>query len=267
MKRNFAETTNGRLLKAECLLNKLKEVLKQVLRENGQKGEPKCFNCGKGGYFQRNCKAKRNISTPVPPTRQRVVATPKASGGHYVETCSSKGMRGKLENSEDHSRSKIPKIESNMRPKQPPDTYKAAQKTEVIKAEKKKSIVTVRRMQIEANEDWSAAQRSGPILAKIIAGKEEDKRPTRNEISGEDPLTKAYWALWDSLRLINGCLYRHWESTDGKTSSNLLVVICSKMKEVLNELHNGASAGNLGATKTLERIKQCFFIGSDAIKQ
>ena len=28
----------------ECLLNKLKEILKQVLRENGQNGKPKCFN-------------------------------------------------------------------------------------------------------------------------------------------------------------------------------------------------------------------------------
>ena len=36
----------------ECLLNKFKEILKQVLRENGQKGKPKCFNCG-GVSFQK----------------------------------------------------------------------------------------------------------------------------------------------------------------------------------------------------------------------
>ena len=44
-----------------------------------------------------------------------------------------------------------------------------------MKAEKKEPIVVVRRMQIEANEDWSAAQRSDSILAKIIAAKVEDK--------------------------------------------------------------------------------------------
>ena len=31
----------------ECLLNKLKEIVKQVARENGQKAKPKCFKCGK----------------------------------------------------------------------------------------------------------------------------------------------------------------------------------------------------------------------------
>ena len=42
------------------------------------------------------------------------------------------------------------------------------------------------------------------------------------------------------------CLYRHWESTESKTSSKLLVVASSKMKEVLNEF--------LGVTKTLEKL-------------
>ena len=64
-----------------------------------------------------------------------------------------------------------------------------------MKAEKKESIVDVRLKQIEVNEDWTEAQRSDPILTKIIGAKEKDKRPTRNEISAEGPLIKAYWAL------------------------------------------------------------------------
>ena len=54
-----------------------------------------------------------------------------------------------------------------------------------MKAEKIEFIVDIRLTLIEANADWCAAQRSDPILAKIIAAKEEDKRPTRNEISIE----------------------------------------------------------------------------------
>ena len=42
----------------ESFLNKLKNMLKQV-GENGKKTNLKCFNCGKGGHFQRNCKALR----------------------------------------------------------------------------------------------------------------------------------------------------------------------------------------------------------------
>ena len=190
-------------------MNKLKEILKQVLRENEQKGKPKCFNCGKGDNFQRNCKVPRNRSRPVSPTRRCAIATPKSSSINYVET----RMRGKPENSEDHPKLKLPKV----KPKKSPNTYTAAEKVEVMKAEKKESIAAVRRMQIKANEDLSGAQRSDPILAKIIVAKEEDKRPTRNEISAEGPLKKA---LRDSLRLINELLYRNWESADGNYSSN-----------------------------------------------
>ena len=32
-----------------------------------------------------------------------------------------------------------------------------------------------------------------------------------------------------------------------------------KVKEVLNEFHNGASGGQLGVTKMLERLKQRFY--------
>ena len=56
------------------------------------------------------------------------------------------------------------------------------------------------------------------------------------------------------------------ETTDGKTSSNLLAVPSSKMKEMLMEFHNGASGGRLGVTKILERLKERF-IGLDISKQ
>ena len=38
-------------------------------------------------------------------------------------------------------------------------------------------------------------------------------------------------------------LYQHWAGAVGKTSSKLIVVPSSKMKEVLNEFRNGASGG------------------------
>ena len=38
----------------------------------------------------------------------------------------------------------------------------------------------------------------------------ENKLPTRNDKFTESSIIKAYWAQWDSLKLINGCLYRNW---------------------------------------------------------
>ena len=52
-------------------------------------------------------------------------------------------------------------------------------------------------------------------------------------------------------RVLISTLGNHWWQN--------LVVASSKMKEVLNEFHNGASGGHLGVTKILERIKQHFY--------
>ena len=53
----------------ECFLNKFKEIMKQVLEENGQKTKLKCFNYRKGGHFERNCSAPRKRAKSVSPTR------------------------------------------------------------------------------------------------------------------------------------------------------------------------------------------------------
>ncbi|GBP02823.1 hypothetical protein EVAR_71253_1 [Eumeta japonica] len=114
-------------------------------------------------------------------------------------------------------------------------------------------------MHLDSGEEWSVAQRSDIILSKIMSAKEADRRPSRNEISAESPLAKSYWAQWDSLKLINGCLYRQWESADGKTTFNLIVVPSTKKNYVLKEFHNRTSGGHLGVTKTLEKLKQRFY--------
>ena len=76
-----------------------------------------------------------------------------------------------------------------------------------MNAEGQETTIDIRLTQIDANENWTAAQRSDSILAKIMAAKVEDKRPTRIEISAESSLKKAFWTQFDSLRLVNGCLY------------------------------------------------------------
>ena len=70
----------------ECILNKLKEILKQVLEETRRKWMRKCFNCGKSGNFQRNCKAPRKKQRCISPIRPRVIDTHKASDEPNAET-------------------------------------------------------------------------------------------------------------------------------------------------------------------------------------
>ena len=127
------------------------------------------------------------------------------------------------------------------------------------KAENKENIVDVRLLQFESGEDWSTEQRRDPILGKVISVIETDKRPSRKEITSESPLLKSYWAQWDSLLIKDGCLYRKWESEDGKSHRNLIVVPDSKIRDVLSEFHDGPSGGHLGIAKTAEKVKQRFY--------
>ena len=121
-----------------------------------------------------------------------------------------------------------------------------------------KGVAGVRTMRLDSGEDWPLSQRNDPVLVKIITALEEDKRPTRNVMSAESALMKSYWAQWNSLKVINGCLYRIWESADGKTSTNLIVVPTANISDVIKRFHVDSSGGHLGVTKTIEKVKQRF---------
>ncbi|GFW02531.1 retrovirus-related Pol polyprotein from transposon 17.6 [Trichonephila clavipes] len=61
-------------------------------------------------------------------------------------------------------------------------------------------------------------QLADPEIKPIIEFKElSDKKLSWQDIVPLHPTTKHYWALWDSLPLRNGVLYRKWESDNGKT--------------------------------------------------
>jgi hypothetical protein len=47
----------------------------------------------------------------------------------------------------------------------------------------------------------------------------------------------------------DGVLEHHWESADRKKMTIQIVIPCSKVKEVLAEMHGGTFEGHLGAKK------------------
>ncbi|GBN62197.1 Retrovirus-related Pol polyprotein from transposon 297, partial [Araneus ventricosus] len=72
-------------------------------------------------------------------------------------------------------------------------------------------------------DPWSSceiqkAQLEDPAIKPILEKKlNSAERPSWQEIAPESPATKRYWALWDSLYLKDGVLYRKWESDDGNS--------------------------------------------------
>ncbi|GBM78131.1 Retrovirus-related Pol polyprotein from transposon 297 [Araneus ventricosus] len=71
-----------------------------------------------------------------------------------------------------------------------------------------------------------------PILEKKLYSAD---RPSWQEIAPESPATKRYWALWDSLHLKDGVLYRRWESDNGSSCRWQLILTKSRIPEVLRE--------------------------------
>jgi 3-deoxy-D-manno-octulosonate 8-phosphate phosphatase KdsC-like HAD superfamily phosphatase len=61
------------------------------------------------------------------------------------------------------------------------------------------------------------------------------------DISDRSTIYKNYWAQWKSFAVRDGVLVRRWQSTDGKKETAQLVVPCSKVKEVLAEMHASIS--------------------------
>ncbi|GFV78977.1 retrovirus-related Pol polyprotein from transposon 412 [Trichonephila clavipes] len=86
-------------------------------------------------------------------------------------------------------------------------------------------------------------------------------KPSWQDISAYSPTTKQYWALWNSLHLRNGVLYRKFESEDGKTFRWQLVLPRSRIPEVLKELHGSPTGGHFGVMKTLHRVRERFCWG------
>ncbi|GFT07439.1 retrovirus-related Pol polyprotein from transposon 412 [Trichonephila clavipes] len=77
-------------------------------------------------------------------------------------------------------------------------------------------------------------QMADPDIKPLIEFMESSSnKPSWQDISAYSPTTKQYWALWNSLHLRNGVLYRKFESEDGKTFRWQLVLPRSRIPEVL----------------------------------
>ncbi|GBO33123.1 Retrovirus-related Pol polyprotein from transposon 297 [Araneus ventricosus] len=114
-------------------------------------------------------------------------------------------------------------------------------------------------------DPWSSceiqkAQLEDPAIKPILEKKlNSAERPSWQEIAPESPATKRYWALWDSLHLKDGVLYRKWESDGGNSCRWQLILPKSRIPEVLRETHDSASGGHFGVMKTLSKTRERFY--------
>ena len=109
------------------------------------------------------------------------------------------------------------------------------------------------------SETLRQVQLADSTLGPLLRGKEHGERPDHRVFQ---PLTKGALRLlqiWDQLSVHNGVLCRHRQPR-GWTVGNLQVVVPETLQlEILEDLHEGAAGGHLGADKTLARLQERYY--------
>lgn len=95
----------------------------------------------------------------------------------------------------------------------------------------------------------------GPLMLEMEAG----QCPEWKDISDWGPIYKSYWALWKSLTVRDGMLEHDWELADGTNKIAQIVILRSKVKEVLVEMDRATSGGHLGTNKTIDKVRQRYY--------
>ena len=104
-------------------------------------------------------------------------------------------------------------------------------------------------------EQMRNEQASDPGIGKFYSIMQNNEQPpTPDELIREDRITKAYCQQWDSMKLINGVLYRRFESPDGLRERLQLVVPASAREELIKGCHTGHTGGHLGVRRTRAQV-------------
>ena len=104
-------------------------------------------------------------------------------------------------------------------------------------------------------QNWTAAelqskQEADPNLKQILLWKwDRATQPAQREVQGTSKATKS----------LNGMLYRQWQTEDGRGTRLQLVLPRSLVPDILSALHDAPSAGHLGVTRTVERVRERFY--------
>lgn len=111
-------------------------------------------------------------------------------------------------------------------------------------------------------QSWTAAelqakQETEPNLGQILLWKQNQAtKPTQREVQGTSKATKSLWAQWNWLPWEKGVLYCKWLTEDGCGTRLQLVLPYLLVPDILSSLHDAPSAGHLGVTKTVERVRK-----------
>jgi len=134
------------------------------------------------------------------------------------------------------------------------------QGTKLREVESKVAWIQSVNIETLSKESIRAAQSRDPVLTQVVMWLKASVRPPRSEAEGGVRKLLSYWSQWGRLLLRDGLVYRRWEHE--QTGREIYQQLClpeSVAPQVLCALYNDSSAGHLGVTKTLEKVRRRFY--------
>ena len=129
-----------------------------------------------------------------------------------------------------------------------------------VKVERDVTLLQSVNMEPFLRESISAAQNQDPVLSQVVRWLETGVRPARGDVEGGGRKLLSYWSQWGRLFLRDGLVFRRWEhEVTGKEIYQQICLPESVVSQVLCAIHNNPSAGHLGVSKTLEKVRRRFY--------
>ena len=92
----------------------------------------------------------------------------------------------------------------------------------------------------------------GPIIKLIEAG---DTEPSWTDVESSSVQVQQLWAQLATLELVDGVLYRQYQSPDGTVIHYQLVVPRSLRMIIMEHVHADVTSGHFGTLKSQKRLK------------
>ena len=112
-----------------------------------------------------------------------------------------------------------------------------------------------------SSEDIAHEQRTDPDTKLLYEKKQAGaEKPSWKEIGALSEAAKVYFHDWRRISLReDGCLYRRWETSDGRISFGQLILPPTYRELIYHHMHESVTASHMGRRRTLNKIQKRFY--------
>ena len=105
------------------------------------------------------------------------------------------------------------------------------------------------------SEELQKLQADDRDIGPVVVWLKQGQRPSREAIASESSELKKYWAQWDSLRMVDGLVYRNFQHPDG-TSKYLQLLMPRSVRPAFLEMVHARASGHFSWRKTQEQVQR-----------